>query len=124
MSQGLRARLSKDENTRCVVVVTLVTDGVSRSAPRDVGALWEGGQGLGAFHHLGPWLPVEDGIYLAMMHGCQLWFKGPGETRWRSGETRQRLRHGVGKTAAALQGKEPLASLSICLSVQVTVLCP
>lgn len=124
MSQGLRARLGKDENTRCVVVVTLVTDGVSCSAPRDFGALWEGGRGLGTFHHLGLWLPVEASIYLAMMHGCQLWFKGPGETRWSSGETRQRLRHGVGKTAAALQGEGPLAYLSIYLSVQVTVLCP
>lgn len=58
MSQALRARLGKDENTRCVVVVTLVTDGVSHSAPRDFGGLWEGGQGLRPFHHLGLWLPT------------------------------------------------------------------
>ena len=74
----------KDETTRCVMVVTLVTGRVSRSAPGDREGLWGGGQGRGAFHHLGRRLPVRDSLHLAMMNGRS--------SAWKAWERSQRSR--------------------------------
>lgn len=98
----------KDETTRCVIVVTLVTGGVSRSA---LGPSVAWGGGTWAFHHLRRRLPVWDSGHLAVMNGCQLRLEGLRERRrgWRNQAEAPRL------GGSPVHPSDPLSRLPVAL---------